>query len=89
MNNVYFVNKKVEHFCNKYNISFSLKNKLFNHLRETYRKFKTIIEAFDAAFQVNETSSVAFIINNAKVAIIHFIVELYDAIVRPDYNFRS
>ena len=32
INDIYFVNKKVEHLYNKYNISFSSKNKLFKHL---------------------------------------------------------
>ena len=94
MNNVYLVNKRVEHLYNKYNISFSSKNKLFKHLRKTCRKFKIIFEtasgAFDATFQINETSSAAPIINNAKViTIIHFIAELRDVIAKSDYNFRN
>ena len=82
INDIYFVNKKVEHLYNKYNISFSLKNKLFNYLRETYRKFKI---SFDADFQAT-----AFMINNVKVIIIiHFIAELRDVIVKSNYNFRN
>ena len=84
INNVYFVNKRVEHLCNKCDISFLSKNKLFNHLRKTYRKFKTIIKTLDTDFQ-----TIIFMINNAKVIIIHFIVELRDAIVKPSYNFRN
>ena len=56
--------KKIEHFCNKCNISFLLKNKLFKHLREICRKFKifsdVIFEAFDAVFQARETLFVVF-----------------------------
>ena len=89
MNDVYFVNKKVEHLCNKYDISFLLRNKLFNYLREICRKFKIIIEAFDAASQINETSFAVSMINNAEIAIIHFIVELHDAIIKLDYYFRN
>ena len=85
MNDVYFVNKGVEHLCNRYDISFSLKNKLFNHLRGTCRKFKTIIEAPEAAFDI-----ITPITNNAKVVtIIHFIAKLRDVIVKPGYNFRN
>ena len=65
-------------------MSFSSKNKLFNHLRETYRKFKTIIEVFDTNSQTT-----ASIINNAKIVIIYFIVELCDAIAKSGYNFRN
>ena len=68
-------------------MSFLLKNKLFKHLREIYRKFKII---FDITSQVNNISSVAFMVNNVKVVtIIYFIVELRDVIVKSSYNFRN
>ena len=99
MNNIYFVNKGIEHLYNRYNISFSSRNKLFKHLRKTYRKFKIIFDvifkAFDVIFEIDEISisfekSVAFIINNIKIIIIiHFIVELRDVIIKSGYNFRN
>ena len=90
MNDVHFVNKKVEHLYNKYNISFLSKNKLFKHLWETCRKFKLSFEAaFDITFQINNTLFVIFMINNAKIVIIHFIAKLRDAIFRSNYNFRN
>ena len=94
INNIDFVNKGVEHFYNKCDISFLSKNKLFKHLREIYQKFKiysdAAFEAFDATFQINETSFAAFIINNAEiVTIIHFIAELCDTIVKSSYNFHN
>ena len=89
INDVYFVNKGIEHFYNKYDISFSSRNKLFNYLRKICRKFKIIIEALDAPFQVNEISFIISIINNAEVVIIHFIAKLHNAIVKSNYNFRN
>ena len=79
---MYFVNKRVEHLCNKCDISFSLRNKLFKHLRGTCRKFKVF---FEAAFDV-----VVLMTNNANVVtIIHFIAKLRDVIVKSGYNFRN
>ena len=84
---MHFVNKGVEHLYNKYNISFSLKNKLFKHLRETCRKFKIF---FETVFDVVAFDVIALIINNAKVAIIIYsIAKLRDIIVKPGYNFRN
>ena len=87
MNDVHFVNKGVEHLCNRYDISFSSKNKLFKHLRETCRKSKM---SSDIAFQVGNISFVVSMANNAEViTIIHSIAKLRDVIVKPSYNFRS
>ena len=82
MNDVYFVSKEVEHICNKCDMSFLSKNKLFKHLRETCRKFKVFFESvFDVA---------ALMANNANVVtIIHFIAKLRDVIAKPGYNFRN
>ena len=61
---------------------FLSRNKLFKHLRETYRKFKI---SFEAVFDV-----AALIINNADViTIIHFIAKLRDVIAKSGYNFRN
>ena len=82
MNNIYFVNKGVEHLYNKCDISFSSKNKLFKHLRKIYRKFKM---SFEATFDVT-----ALIINNVNVIIIiHFIAKLRDVIAKSGYNFHN
>ena len=99
MNDIHFVNKRVEYFYNKCNMSFLLRNKLFKHLRETCRKFKIFFETafessdaafgvFDAIFQISGFA--VFMINNAKViTIIYFIAKLRDAIVKSNYNFRN
>ena len=82
MNDMYFVNKGVEHLYNKCDISFLSKNKLFKHLRETYRKFKM---SFEATFDI-----VVFMINNANViTIIYSIAKLRDIIAKSNYNFRN
>ena len=87
INDMYFVSKGVEHLCNKCDMSFSLRNKLFKHLRETCRKFKVF---FDIISQVGNISSAVSMANNAEVAtIIHFIAKLRDVIAKPDYNFRN
>ena len=87
INNVYFVSKEVEHLYNKCDISFSSKNKLFKHLRETCRKSKVF---FDIISQAGNISSAAPMVNNAEVTtIIHFIAKLRDVIAKPDYNFRN
>ena len=66
-------------------------------MRETCRKFKITFDAafeavsviFDITFQINETSFVALIINNAKVVIIiYFIAELRDVVIKSGYNFK-
>ncbi len=41
MNNIYFVNKEVDHICSKCEAYFSLRNKLFKHLREKCQKVKS------------------------------------------------
>ena len=70
---------------------FHSENKLFKHLRKTYRKFKISFETtFDVVFQVDNISFAALITNNAKiVTIIHFTVTLRDVIFKPNYNFRN
>ena len=85
-------------------MSFSLRNKLFKHLRETCWKsriFDTVFEAFEGicrkpkTFEIDETSIsfekfAAFMINNVEIIIIiHSTAELHDIIIKSGYNFRS
>ena len=87
INDVYFVSKGVEHLCNKCDISFLSRNKLFKHLRKTYRKFKMF---FEIVFDVAAFDTVVFMINNAEVIIIiHSIAKLRDVIIKSKYNFRN
>ena len=57
INDIYFVNKEIKHLYNKCDISFLSKNKLFKHLRETYRKpktFETVFETFEIVFEASD-----------------------------------
>ena len=80
---MHFVNKKINHIYNKCESCFSLKNKLFKHLRSSCSKQNSIKDLSKVIFD-----KFAFIINNVYIDIIKFIIKShYDA--KFDYNFKS
>ena len=91
---MHFVSKEVTYVYNKCEFDFSLRNKLFKHLRENCRKAKSTanvnkrISETQDLFKTTLNKFSTLMTNNAYVnTIIKFTTELN--YVRSEYNFRS